>query len=190
MQSLAIYILAGGQSTRMGEDKAKLLFRGKPLLQHVLDVALQLSDDVFLLSGHEHHQAFNLPMVNDCLPNRGAAGGIDAMLQHSVSEKNLILSCDMPFVDLATLKFLLQASEPFDIVVPKYRGFPEPLLGIYNTSVKNTWRELILSGENKLSVLLDHFNVHYVDGNSLAIKNPKLFSNFNSKEDIIAANED
>lgn len=185
MVDTAIYILAGGKSSRMGEDKATLLLDGKPMLQHVLDEISTFPYPVFLLTNHAHHASFGLTMIADVLPQRGPAGGIDAMLQHSEYDKNILLSCDMPFVDHVSIQSVYTQLEQYDVCIPTLNHDPEPLLGVYRKTIHEAWRTELEQGNNALRRILPSLNVHYISGEVLRHHNPKLFHNFNSKEDLI-----
>lgn len=184
MQDVSVYILAGGKSSRMGEDKALKMLGGKPMLHYVLDAIQELMLPVYLLTNHKEHHVFHLPMIADCLADRGAAGGIDAMLQHSTTKRNIILCCDMPYVDAVSVQTLLSLTRHHDITVPLNRNLPEPLFGVYCSSIKDRWRAELVKGENKLSNLFQSFDVNYVSGDDFLQHNPNLFCNFNSVEDL------
>lgn len=183
-EQVSVYILAGGKSSRMGEDKASMMYQGQPLLNRVLAVAQAISPSVYLLSSQASHQAFGITCIPDSIPDIGAAGGIDAMLHHSPTEKNILLSCDMPFVDVNSIEHLYSFSHNADIVVPLYRQYPEAVLGVYSSSCREVWRKHLLDKEYKLSKILNAFQVHYADGEELVRKNPRLFVNFNSPQDL------
>jgi molybdenum cofactor guanylyltransferase len=183
--NVGIYILAGGNSTRMKQDKATMLFKGKPMLQYVIDVAKQISNEIYILTNHKAHQSFHLPCIPDEVKHTGAAGGIDAMLQHTTHEINVLLSCDMPFVDETSIRTLLLEAHKASVVVPTLNGFAEPLLGVYSKTIKNSWRQELQKENYKLSTILATLNVLYYSGEALQKLNPDLFRNINSKEDII-----
>lgn len=180
----AIFILAGGKSSRMGEDKATLLLNGKPMLQHVLDEINTFPYPVFLLTNHAHHARFGLTMIADRVPQRGPAGGIDAMLQHSTYDKNILLSCDMPYVDVASIQTVYSQLGNYEVCIPTLGDYPEPLLGVYRKAIQDTWRASLMQENNTLRRILSSLKVHYVSGEALQKHNPKLFYNFNSKEDL------
>ena len=179
-----IYILAGGKSSRMGTDKATTLFHGRPMIQYVLDVATLISPNIFILSNHESHAQFGFECIKDVIKDIGPAGGIDAMLQHSIQEKNILVSCDMPFLDDLSIQKIITASKNYDITVPLLNNYPEALIGVYHQTCKEIWRNEIIKGERKLSTLISKFNAHFINGNELQKQNPLLFSNFNSIKDI------
>jgi molybdopterin-guanine dinucleotide biosynthesis protein A len=181
-----IYILAGGKSSRMGTDKATTLFHGKQMIQHVIDIVMLISSNIFILSNHESHTQFGFECITDIIKDAGPAGGIDAMLHHTNQEKNILVSCDMPFLDTLSIQKIILSSEDYDITIPLLNNYPEALIGNYHQSCKSTWRSELLKGERKLSTLISNFNTHFMDGSELQKQNPLLFSNFNSLKDIEA----
>jgi molybdopterin-guanine dinucleotide biosynthesis protein A len=184
--NVSIYILAGGKSSRMGSDKATTLFHGKQLIQHVIDVVSLISPNIFILSNQDSHTKFGFECIKDIIKDVGPAGGIDAMLQHSKHEKNILVGCDMPFIDVVSIQKIITASNNYDIAVPLLNNYPEALIGVYHSSCKEKWRNELIKGERKLSTFISKFNTHLIDGNELQKENPLLFSNFNSLKDIEA----
>lgn len=183
-ENINIYILAGGKSSRMGKDKATTLFRNKQLIEYVIDIVKNVSSNIFILSNHDSHIQFGFECIKDKIKDVGPAGGIDAMLQHTNHKKNILVSCDMPFLDVKTIQKIITASEDFDITVPILNNYPEALIGVYHQSCKSTWRSELLKGERKLSKLISNFNTNFMDGNELQKQNPLLFSNFNSLKNM------
>lgn len=182
--SLNIYILAGGKSSRMGTDKATTLFRNKQLIEYVIDIVKNISSNIFILSNYESHTQFGFECIKDEIKDVGPAGGIDAMLHHTNQENNILVSCDMPFLDVQSLQKIINASDGFEITIPVLNNYPEALIGVYNQSCLSTWRSELLKGERKLSTLVSNFNTNFMDGNELQRQNPLLFSNFNSLKDM------
>jgi molybdopterin-guanine dinucleotide biosynthesis protein A len=182
--SLHVYILAGGKSTRMGEEKGLVIFQGKALIQHVIDVVKTFSDDLFIVTDHHGYEQFHLPLIADLQRGLGPAGAIDTILHHSQAEQNLVIACDMPFIDSVSIQFLIDQSRASEITVPQYRSLPEGLFAIYNTSCKQKWHTYVETDILKLSELLSHFETNFVDGNKMSELNPHLFKNMNSQNDL------
>ncbi|MFW5709503.1 MAG: NTP transferase domain-containing protein [Chloroflexota bacterium] len=134
---VSVAILAGGQSRRMGRDKAFLRFKGKPLLQHVIDAVMPLGLPVNLIANdHERYAVFNLPLYSDVVPSTGALGGVYTALHVSETAYVLCLACDMPFVQTDLLRYLIrQIDASSDVIVPQFGGRYQPLHAIYRKTV-------------------------------------------------------
>lgn len=101
--SLGAYILAGGRSTRMGQDKALLPLAGRPLVEHAVSKLRHLTDEVYILADRRELAAF-APIVPDLRQGCGPLGGFETALSHTRREWVLILPVDMPFVPVALLQ--------------------------------------------------------------------------------------
>lgn len=184
--SLNIYILAGGKSSRMGEEKGLIMFRGKPMIQHVIDEVKTINKPIYIVTSNQAYAKFGYPLIEDYFKELGPAGGIDTVLQHSNETKNLVIACDMPFIDTTSISTLIKVSDSAEIVVPIYNDYPEALFAIYATSIANRWHSTVKNGVLKLSDLLSLFETKFVDGNQMCKLNPKLFCNINTKNDLNA----
>ena len=123
--SLSAAALAGGQSRRMGRDKALLpvVTGGRPMLQLVLDSLWHVAGDVFVVANDpEKYQEFGVGVVPDQHPGIGALGGIQAAIEHSIHEHCLIVACDMPFLSLALLQRMAEEPRDYDVLVPLIPG--------------------------------------------------------------------
>jgi molybdopterin-guanine dinucleotide biosynthesis protein A len=108
---LSAFVLAGGQSMRMGQDKAFVMLAGRTLLVRALELAGSLTRDVCIVGDTAKFAAFGL-VVEDVYRQRGPLGGIHAALRRSTSELNLMLAVDLPFISLRFLQHLVaQARE-------------------------------------------------------------------------------
>ena len=105
--SRAAYLLAGGKSTRMGENKAFIDFRGQTLLDRALATLRAVCDSVTIVGDPSTFASYS-PVIPDLFPGCGPLAGIHAALTHSSAELNIMLAVDMPFVSAELLRFLLQ----------------------------------------------------------------------------------
>src|SRR5579862_800424 len=107
MDGINGFVLAGGQSTRMGADKAFLQLNGHTLLERALQTVSAVASAVWILGGREKFGVFG-NVIEDEFPDHGPLGGIHAALRASHADLNLILAVDMPFVDARFLEYLVQ----------------------------------------------------------------------------------
>lgn len=100
---IAAYVLAGGRSSRMGQDKATLLLGGKSLIERSVRKLRGISDEVFIL-GHRPDLAGLAPSLADLHEHCGPLGGMEAALAHSSRDWILVVPIDVPFLPLALLQ--------------------------------------------------------------------------------------
>jgi molybdopterin-guanine dinucleotide biosynthesis protein A len=130
----SIVVQAGGESRRMGQDKALLPFLGRPLIQRVIEHVAPLADEVLVTTNHPENYGFlNLPLVSDAIPGRGALGGLYTALSAASQPYVAVLACDMPFVNSSLLaaQFDLLISNDVDIVIPRSGEGLEPFHAVY-----------------------------------------------------------
>jgi len=187
---LAVAILAGGSSRRMGRDKSLLPLAGQPLLARVIERCAQLQVEMFLVSNQPTvHQQFGLPMVGDVLPGAGALGGLYTALLHSPAPDVLCVACDMPYLNPSLLNALAQQRSGVDGVVPVIAGQPEPLHAVYNRACLPAIRAQIAAGDLRITGFYDQVRLRYVDESWVRRLDPELrsFVNLNTPADLDAA---
>jgi molybdenum cofactor guanylyltransferase len=130
---ISVVLLAGGESRRMGGDKATLLFRGKPLWQIQLELLQKLEPTEIFVSARADPvwRPANVQFVADDSPSRGPMSGLAASLARMRAQHLLALAIDMPFMTEEYLKFLCDRIEPGFGVVAKIQDRFEPLAAIY-----------------------------------------------------------
>jgi len=148
-------VLAGGKSTRLGKDKTVELIGGTSLLQRVLSRLATFSTEIILVTakGQAKPQHFLPPetkVIEDVFPDAGSLGGIYSGLTASSSSHNLIVACDMPFLDVPLLQYLLALSPSFDAVIPRVGGYLEPLHAVYSKNCLTPIRHLLEQGNHKI----------------------------------------
>jgi len=103
LPAIGAYVLAGGRSLRMGQDKGLLPLAGRPLIQRAVCKLRELTDEVYILGSRPELAAF-APIVPDLRESCGPLGGIEAALTHNSREWTMILPVDMPFLPKALLR--------------------------------------------------------------------------------------
>ncbi len=132
--TLSVVIQAGGQSTRMGEDKALKPFLGRPLIQRVIDRINPIADEILVTTNRPEDYAFlNLRLIADLIPNRGALGGLYTALASATGDQVAVVACDMPFVSSTLIETAsrLMVEEEADVVIAESSEGMEPLHAVY-----------------------------------------------------------
>jgi molybdopterin-guanine dinucleotide biosynthesis protein A len=129
-----IVIQAGGESRRMGQDKALKLFLGQPLINRVVQRVSSLADELLVTTNHpDDYQFLGLPLYRDIIPERGALGGLYTALTVARFDLVAVVACDMPFVSpdlLALARDRLQATSADLVIAQTEKGY-EPFHAIY-----------------------------------------------------------
>ena len=126
-------ILAGGESRRMGRDKAWIEVRGQPLLSRALATVRRAGADEVFVSGRKdgNYPGVDCPVLFDLNPGSGPLGGIERALGAMHSPMLLVLAVDLPNMTARFLRRLILCCDDRTGVVPKCRGELEPLAAIY-----------------------------------------------------------
>ena len=132
-QDVTAFILAGGKSTRMGTDKAFVEYEGHCCWRGHSTWPARFASGVWIVGSKEKFAGF-APVVEDIFCDCGPLGGIHAALRTSLTELNLMLAVDMPFVSRTFLQYLItQARDAPEasVIVPRSDGRRQPLCAIY-----------------------------------------------------------
>ncbi len=177
-------ILAGGKSSRMGREKGLVEFRGKPLIQFEIDLLLHFTDRILISSGNPDYGSFKLEMVPDDVLGLGPAAGLASALRNSETLWNVVLACDLPFLEPELIDFLLVNTSGFQAVIPCHDGGNEPLAGLYRRDLAEQFTNAMASGTLAIHKILETVSVKYVDVSHLFVRYPLLFANFNTLQDL------
>jgi molybdopterin-guanine dinucleotide biosynthesis protein A len=113
-------ILAGGESRRMGHDKAFIDFGGAPLIERVIERAQPLCAEMIIVTNDtDAYARFGYRIVTDVYPGKGSLGGIFSGLQAAREHYALVVACDMPFLNTGLLNHLISLAPQFDAVIPR-----------------------------------------------------------------------
>ena len=171
-------IMAGGESQRMGCDKANLVLGKQTLLQHVVSMVQPLFPQL-LVSVRQPRTDIDLPQICDEYANAGPLAGLCAGLAQATTSWVFAVATDMPFVQPALIEYLAQQRTGFQAVVPVVHGHPQPLAAFYSASCLETIQGLLSgAGKHSLRAALEQLNVRYVDESELLVADPGLHSFF------------
>ena len=156
MNNVSAALLAGGKSTRMGQDKCLIKVNGIPMWRRQLGLLLSLSPEVFAVAPHRPEwlpQKFS--WVQDAAQEEGPIGGLAAVLSQATYQNVLVLAVDMPAMTNDFLHKMLCMMERRSGIVPQIGERFEPLCAIYPCNALSVVREqLIVKRDNSLQALL------------------------------------
>jgi len=135
---LTICVQAGGQSSRMGTDKALKPFLGRPLIQRVIDRLSPIADEIIVTTNRPDDYSFlNLRLVPDLKPDRGALGGLYTAIASAAHDQVAVVACDMPFANLMLIEAMsrLLVEKEADVLIPKSDEYYEPLHAVYRREI-------------------------------------------------------
>ncbi|MCG6933450.1 MAG: molybdenum cofactor guanylyltransferase [Gallionella sp.] len=189
-------ILAGGDSQRMGCDKAELLLDGQSLLQRVTAKMQQVFPEV-IVSVRQPRPGLNLPQVCDAQAGDGLQGGgplagLAAGLGRVTTPWAFLVACDMPFIEPAMIALLAGYRSGYQAVVPVVQGHQQTLAAFYAADCLDALRaHLARGGKNSLRALLEQLEVQYVDESALLPADSALrsFRDIDTPEDIETARD-
>ncbi len=150
-------ILAGGQSSRLGVDKALLRLGDVPLLRIVADRLAQVCNEVVVAvdrPGRYEELGLSARMVADLSPGHGPLSGGQAGLQASGTKHVLVVACDLPFLNVKLLRFMAGLPRSYEALVPWQDGRWHPLHSIYARSCQEDVDAMLAKGGGSMRDLL------------------------------------
>lgn len=176
-------ILAGGRNKRFGQNKALMTIGGQSMIERVIERLTPLTKRFLVVTTSDLPDfpvAGRAEMIPDLYPGLGPLGGIYTGLQASESPINIVVACDMPFLNTELLDYMVGLSPEVDVVVPKLEnGMVEPLHAIYSRSCLSKMKELLDSHQLGVAPFLDSVRVKYVQPGESRKLDPELLSFFN-----------
>jgi molybdenum cofactor guanylyltransferase len=192
MDSVTGFILAGGKSARMGTDKALLELAGRPLIEHMLELARSVCPQVCVV-GEPAKFSRLAPVINDLYAGQGPLAGIHAALTHSETDLNLILGVDLPFLEADFLGYLISQSRTSGgvVTVPVANGFSQTLCAVYRREFGEFAGRALRVGRNKVDAIFSQTSVRQLFEEELARAGfgTRMFRNVNTPEDWRQAQE-
>lgn len=187
---LTLAIQAGGESRRMGQDKALLPFLGQPLILRPLERLARLADEVLVTSNQpEKYRFLGLTPIPDLLPGMGALGGLYTALSAASYPYVAVVACDMPFAspELFALELALLRETGTDAVIPCSEAGTEPFHAVYRReSCLPQVRAALETGKRRVDAWFSQVKIRYMDSEEIASYNIEelAFMNINTLEEL------
>jgi molybdopterin-guanine dinucleotide biosynthesis protein A len=186
------FVLAGGRSRRMGQDKAEIPWRGGTLLGHAVEVMSEVSTTVYIVSSRQIQKP-PAQVLTDKLPDAGPLAGILTALSATKTDWNLMLAVDLPLISPALLRFIAEACSRAQeqVVIPTMSGKLQTLCAAYHRSLLTQCEAALRNGEGSIVKFLAGVPSCILDQENLAKRgfSAEMFFNVNTPDDLVRAQE-
>ncbi len=184
-------ILVGGDSTRMGRDKATMPWQGRTMLEHVHDIIAPLCTEILLITRRDRQPdslgaiPAGCRVVSDMMEGRGPLVGIHAALTASRHDRVLVVACDMPWL-VSGLLVAMAAGEQGDVVIPRTAQGWEPLHAIYHRRCLTAMETALAQGSQPVPSFFADVQVTIWDTERCRVHDPegRSFRNANTPDDL------
>src|SRR5262245_33006846 len=182
-------VLCGGKSIRMGASKALLPFGAESMLQRVVRLLAEVVSPIVVVAAVDQPLPVlprHVIIARDAQEGRGPLEGLRAGLKALPSdiETAYVTGCDVPLLEPAFVREMLDLADGFDVAVVEIDGFPHPLSAVYHRSVLPAVEDLLATDQLRLVFLFDRVKTRRVRPDEIT-SDPKLWTlrNLNTPED-------
>ena len=179
-------VLAGGENRRMGVDKAFLRIAGMPMIEHVLRALRKSVERIIIVTNSPGtYASYGAVVITDARDKRGPLTGIFSGLLHSQDEYNVVVACDMPFLNPRLLSYMTGLAGDYDAVLPKIGDFTEPLHAVYRRGLLLVIEDHIKKEQQRIQNILPGLRVRYITEKEIDRFDPlrRSFINLNTPEE-------
>ncbi|MCP3739847.1 molybdenum cofactor guanylyltransferase [Rossellomorea sp. BNER] len=194
----SVCILAGGKSSRMGQNKSLLSIGENTVMERIVEELSHISKDIFVISNdsllYEDPQLRCYPDIPE-YQGKGPLAGLLTGLIEANREMVLLTACDMPFVskEFALELFEMMENSQWDVCLPYFQGRSHPLFAVYHTRILHELRNCLTQDELSFKSLLQKLRVKTVTekdlSKDLAKQLPTILFNMNTPDEYRKAKE-
>jgi len=183
--TLKAIILAGGKSSRIGQNKnkAQIKLLNKSLIEWIISKLIAMDNlsekDIIIVGPKEKYPQYE-QVVEDIFPEKGPLGGIFSGLTVSKCQYNLVVGCDMPLLNVELLQYMREKIDSNDIIIPRYNGsYIEPLCAIYSKKCLKVMEKNIQSNVLSVRKIFSHLKIKFINDSEIKRFDPEFCSFFN-----------
>jgi molybdopterin-guanine dinucleotide biosynthesis protein A len=190
-EQIGAFIMAGGESSRMGRPKALLPLNGAALILHMARTIECISRAPVVIGPPAIYEPVGLRAIGDEFPGAGPLGGIATALGAAENPWNFIVACDLPYLTNAWLEYIAgrALASPADAVIPMSPRGAEPLCAMYHRRCDGPIRDALAAGTRKITDALGGVRVESITPSEWKAFDSEgyLFKNMNSPADYAEA---
>ena len=181
------FVLVGGKSRRMGQDKSLMESGGKALARRAADVLAPFVDQVSLVGLKDRYGHLGLPVIEDKWPGEGPLGAVCTALLAAPSGWSIVLACDLPLVSARFIQLLVQRvrATNADAVVPRTADGWQPLAAAYHAPCRSAFQRAFEAGERSIIAAFATIEVQAITVEEMAVAgvSEMELANVNTPED-------
>ena len=181
-QEMSAVILAGGRSSRMGENKLFLPLGNKPVIGHLIDTLNRVfSECIVVTDDPASYYSYPVRVTEDLIkcPQKNSLTGIHAGLTFARHQYCMVVAGDMPFIRESVLTYLCKLSDGYDVTIIREGEHFQPLCAIYHKNCLPHMEKLLFAKRYKILDFFPDVRIRYVDARELLSLDPELISFFN-----------
>ncbi|GAB6086600.1 molybdenum cofactor guanylyltransferase [Alkaliphilus crotonatoxidans] len=190
-KSVSAVILAGGASSRMGRNKALMELGGKPMIDRIVEVLREGFREIIIVTDcpDEYSHLIDVKLTKDsiALGKKNSLLGIYSGLEVASHPYIFVIACDMPFVNLQLVHYMIEQIEGQDVVIPYIEPHYEPLYALYKRDCMEPIKEMLQRDRFKITELLKMLRVKKVLPDIIKQFDPKMkcFVNINTYQQYL-----
>lgn len=191
-------ILSGGNSSRMGVNKSLLMIDGKTIIERVRDLMQSIFSEVILITNDpDEYEFLDINIYKDIYIGYGPLAGIHSGLLHSSTQRNFIISCDIPLMTKEMIKHLIEFKTDRLITIAKADGFIQQLVGVYNRDILVTVDETLKTQQKedernnnqhkrgcRVLMLVNEIGAEIINAETLPFYTSDTYFNMNKQNDF------
>lgn len=181
-ESVSAILLAGGKSSRLGTDKAKVKLDGESvMIQSIAKKLSVVSDDIVVSTNGRRYEEITTSVrwAVDVNPGAGSLMGLYSGLFAVKHDYAIAVACDMPFINIELLKYMIGMPRDYDALLPRIGDKTEQLHSIYSKSCLKKMEQFLESGRLRITAFLGEINVKFVPEEIINRYDPQHLSFFN-----------
>lgn len=179
-------VLAGGESRRMGSDKAFLKVGGKPMIEHVMASLRKIARHIIIVTNKpECFSHYDAELTRDAWEGRGSLIGLYSGLLNSRDDCNFVAACDMPFMNPKLMEYMSGLIHDEDAVMPRIGPFVEPLHAVYRRTLLPVIADHLRRDQRRIRDIFAGQRVRYLTEDEIDRFDPthRSFLNVNTREE-------
>lgn len=185
-------VLAGGDSSRLGIDKAFLEVQGESLIERIIATLRELSEEIIIVANDvDKYEGLDAVVVSDVYPGKGSLGGIHSGVKRASNSLSLVVACDMPFLNPSLLRYMHTVAASYDVVIPRVGRNTEALHAIYSKNCLSPIERQLHSMDLRIVHFFPQVRVRYVEQEEIDAFDPRhlSFFNINTEADLEKARQ-